>query len=310
MWDKLTRRNLILILAAGAVCFGVAGWLLLGPLWAVAGLVAGAVVAFLLVVSVMVIAVPDAAALAKDRPEEALRMLQGDIRTARATAGFWPRGWWRGGLANRLLVRSYALTQLRRYEPALSSASEAVEIFQGLAAGRPARYARQLADALDRQSRLLAIAGRKAEAHAAMQTAVRLYRNLAAGDPGGYLPVLADALMCLSRLLSEMDDDGAALVAAREATRICWRELPWPEVPSRAAMAALLEGHILCRQARYHDAASMLARGWQLAVSHDLKDLLSHATVPLNAAYHADPDDFAIVWHSETGSQPPGWLRP
>jgi tetratricopeptide (TPR) repeat protein len=308
MWDKLTRRNLILILAMGAVCFGAAGWLLWGPLWAIAGMVAGAVIAFIVVLIVMLIAVPDAPAMAKDRPGEALKRLQADIRTAQIMARIWPNQW-RGALANRLAARSYALQLLRQYEQALSSASEAVQIYQGLAAERPAKYAPHLADALDRQSRLLAVANREVEARAAMETAVRLYRNLAVGDPGKYLPVLADALTCMSRWLAEIDDDSGALAAAREATDIYWHKLPWPEVPSRAVMAALLAGQLLCRQARYHDATSMLARGWQLAASHHLKDALSNAMPALNAAYHADPDDFAAVWRSETGTEPPDWLR-
>jgi hypothetical protein len=53
----------------------------------------------------------------------------------------------------------------------------------------------------------------------------------------------------------------------------------------------------------------MLARGWHLAVSQNQQNVLSSATPALKATYNADPDDFAAVWHTETGAQPPDWLK-
>ncbi len=49
-------------------------------------------------------------------------------------------------------------------------------------------------------------------------------------------------------------------------------------------------------------------RGWHLAVSQQQHEALSSATPALKATYYADADDFAAVWHAETGTKPPDWL--
>jgi hypothetical protein len=309
MYDKIfTRRILSLVGAVGAVGFGAAGWLLLNPLWAIAGVVAGWFLAWILFAVVVTFVVPDAATLVnRHEPYQALRQVRHDIRTSRRLAQIWPSQW-RDALAHNLITESEALHALNQDAIALRSSDEAVAIYQALAAESPGKYGHGLADALDRQSRLLATTGREADAIAAAETAVRLYRNLAAAEGSKYLPALAEALTCMAGWLADIHQDNQALAAAHEATGIYWHRLPWPDLPSYAAQAALLEGQLLSKQDRHHDAATMLARGWHLAVSQHQQNALSSATPALKAAYHADPDDFAAVWHSETGAKPPDWL--
>ena len=307
MRGEPTRGKQILIMAGGAIGFGAVGWLVLGPLWTIAGAAAGAVIAWIGTVIVWALASRDPAILLnQDKPDEALARLRSQIPEIRTLARIWPSQF-RDVLASRLILQSDALHAHRLNTAALRSAEEAVGIYQNLAAARPGKYGPDLADALDSQSRLLAAEGCQAEAVAAIETAARLYRNLAAADPGKYLPVLAEALTCQAGWLDDIDDS-LALAAASEATSIYWHKLPWPEIPSCAALAALLEGQLLCRQARYHEAARMLARGWHVAASQDQRDALGDATPALQAAYAANPDDFAHVWHAETGAEPPNWL--
>jgi tetratricopeptide (TPR) repeat protein len=309
MWNKLfTRRSLNLIAAAGAVGFGAAGWLLLSPLWAIAGVVAGPFLALVVFSVVVTFTLPDATTLVNQHePYQALKQVRHDIRTSRYLAKIWPSQW-RDALALNLITQSEALHALSQDAHALRSCDEAVTIYQALAAENPGKYGPDLADALDRQSRLLATAGRQADAIAAVETAVRLYRNLAIAEASKYLPALAEALTCMASWLTDIRQDSQALAAAHEATGIYWHRLPWPDLPPCAAQAALLEGQLLSRKDRHHDAATMLARGWHLAVSQHQQNALSAATPALKATYDADPDDFATVWHTETGAKPPDWL--
>jgi tetratricopeptide (TPR) repeat protein len=309
MYDKLARGNQVLVAGAGAAGFGTAGWLLLGPLWAIAGVVAGAFIAWIVFVVVLTLVLPDSTTvLAEGKPEEALRELRQEIAQYRRLAGMWPSQF-RDVLAHRLIVQSDALHAVHQDAQARRSADEAVAIYQALAAEKPGKHGPGLADALDRQSRLLAAADRQAEALAAIETAVQLYRNLAITDSGNYLPVLAEALTCKAGWLADIDKDSEAMTTAHEAVDIYWHRLPWPEIPPDAGRAALLEGQLLCRQARYHEAAKQLARGWQVATSHQQIDALSSAMPALKATYHADADDFTTVWRAETGAAPPDWLR-
>jgi hypothetical protein len=309
MWNKLfTRRSLSAIMAVGAVGFGAAGWLLLGPVWAVVGVVAGPFLALVVFAVLVTFTLPDAKTLVNQHePYQALKQVQHDVRTSRQLAKVWPRRW-RDVLAHDLITQSDALHALSQDAHALRSSCEAVAIYQSLAAENPGKYGPGLAGALDRQSRLLAAAGCQADAITAIETAVRLYRNLAAAQASDYLPALAEALTCKAAWLTDVHQDGEALAAAHEATGIYWHRLPWPDLPPYAAQAALLEGRLLSGQGRHHDAAAMLVRGWQLAVSQHQQNVLSSATPALKATYRADPDDFATVWHTETGTNPPDWL--
>ena len=309
MWNKLfTRRTVRVVGAIGAIGFGTAGWFLLNPYWAIAGVVAGPYLALVVFAVVVTITLPDAATLVNQHePYQALKQVQQDLYTSRRLAKVWPSQW-RIALAQNLIIESGALNALNKNAPALRSCDEAVAIYQALAAENPGKYGPGLADALDRQSRLLATAGRQADALEAVQTAVRMYRNLAAAEPTEYLPALAEALTCKAVWLTDIHQDSQALAAAHEATSIYWHRLRRPELPPDAAQAALLEGQLLGKQQRHHDAAVMLARGWQLATSQHQHNALATATSALKAACRADPDDFTAVWHAETGTQPPEWL--
>jgi tetratricopeptide (TPR) repeat protein len=304
----LTRRNLILASSACAVALGAAAWLLLGPLWAIAGVLAGLFVPPVVYgVGTTYFSPSPAALLAKGRPEDALSLIQREEASSRRTARAWP-GQFREMLAYNLIVKSDALHALHRDRQALGSADEGVAIYQALASDKPAKYSPYLSRAIDTRSRALAGLGRQAEAIAAIETAIRMFRSLAVDEPDEYLPVLAEALTCMAEWLADIDNDADALTAAREATSIYWHKLPGPELPVYAARAALLAGRLLCRQARYHEAASLLARGWNLATSQQQRYALSTAAPALKTVYHVNPDDFTTVWHAETGSKPPDWL--
>ena len=308
MRGELTRGKLMVTFASGAVVFGAAAWLLLGPVWTVAGALIGPVIAVVVVAIVHTFTAPDAATLlSNDRPDEAIALLRNEMASWRTLARIWPSQF-RDALANRLIVQSGALQALNRDEEALRTADEAVEIYQDLAAERPGKYSPDLADALDHQARLLAADERVAEALAAIQVAVRLYRNLASAEPQEYLPRLAECLTCEAGWLAEIDLAGDALAAVHEATGICQDRLPWQQLPSCAARAMLLEGELLCGQARYRDAARLLAKGWRMAAGQNLQDALRDAIPAIRAAHRADPDHFAAVWHAETDAEPPDWL--
>lgn len=308
MRGELTRGTLTAIVTAGTVAFGAAAWLLFGPVWTIAGVLAGPFVTVAVLAAVRVFTAPDAATLLhNDKPDEAMARLRNELPSWRALARIWPSQF-RDALANRLIVQSGALQAMNRDEEALRTADEAVAIYQDLAAERPGKYGPDLADALDHQSRLLAADERLAEALAAMQVAVRLYRNLAAAEPERYLPPLAECLTCEAGWLADIELTGDALAAVHEATEICQDKLPWQQLPSCTARALLLEGELLCGQSRYREAARLLAKGWRMADGQHLQDLLRDAAPAIRSAYRADPDHFGTVWRAETSAEPPDWL--
>jgi tetratricopeptide (TPR) repeat protein len=308
MRGELTRGKLTAILAMGAVASGAAAWLLLGPVWTIAGALVGLVITIVVVATVLVYTTPDAATLLKnDQPGQAIARLRSEMPNWRTLARIWPSQF-RDALANRLIVQSGALQAMNRDEEALRTADEAVAIYQDLAAERPGKYGPHLAHALHHQSRLLAADDRLPEALAAVQVAVRLYRNLAAAEPARYLPPLAECLTREAGWLAEIERSGDALAAVREATDICRDKLPWQQLPRCAARAMLLEGELLCGQARYREAARLLAMGWRVAAGRHQQDVLRDAKPAVRAAYRAGPDHFAAVWHAETGAEPPDWL--
>jgi len=216
--SEWTRGKANLIFAGAAAGCGVAGWLLLGPLWAVAGVAAGpliVLVALVAVSSVRTFAERDAATLLSiGRPDRAAAQLRRDMPQLRTLARAWP-GQFAGEVPSRMMVLAAALRAMHQDRQALVIAAEAVAIYHDLAAGQPGKYAKGLADGLDRQARLLGAAGRPAEALAAMEVAIRLYRNLAAANPVSYLPVLAEALDSQAAWLAELDRDSDAMTAAQ-----------------------------------------------------------------------------------------------
>jgi hypothetical protein len=148
MRGELTRGKLMVAFAAGAVAFGAAAWLAFGPVWAIAGVLVGPLIGGIAVGIVHALANPDAATLLRhEKPDEAITQLRHEMASWRALARIWPSQF-RDALANRLIVQSSALQAVHRDEEALRTASEAVAIYQELAAERPGKYAPDLADAL------------------------------------------------------------------------------------------------------------------------------------------------------------------
>ena len=308
MRGELTRGTVNAILAVCTVAAGAVAWVLLGPRWAIAGLLAVPVVAVLGLSVVRMVSMPDAAAVAYyGRSAGHVVPRRAEMPGWRTLARIWPSQF-RDALANRLIVQSSALQAAHRQEEALVIAEEAVAIYQDLAAERPGKYSPDLAEALEHQSRLLAADERMAEAITAMQVAVRLFRNLAAADAARYLPSLADCLTSQASWLADISLPGDALTAVHEATEICQDKLPWQQAPPCAPRAMLLEAGLLCGQTRYREAAKLLAAGWPVAAALQQQDLLREAAPAMRAAYRADPDYFAEVWNAETGHGPPDWL--
>jgi tetratricopeptide (TPR) repeat protein len=308
MRPELTRGRLSVIIAGGAVLFGAAGWLWLGPLWAIAGVLAGAPVAFIATTVLATFVTTDPVIhLQGNEPEKAIALLSQEMPGWRKMAQLWP-GQFRDTLADRLLVLSEALRAVHREREALGAAEEAVALYQELAATRPGKFTPGLASALHRQALLLGDADRQAEALAALGVAVQLYRNLALADGRTYLPILASCLTSAGDWLSAIGRDRAALAAANEAVTIYLDRFPAADLPRDAARALLSQGRLLCGQALYSRAAKPLAKGWDLAASQHQDDLLRAAVPALKAAYRADQPAFLSAWRAETGHEPPDWL--
>jgi tetratricopeptide (TPR) repeat protein len=305
----LTRGQLSGFLGGAAVVGGAAGWLLLGPLWTIAGVVAGPPFALVACATFFAFAVTEPAThLQNHEPHRALTEISRGLWSWRYLARIWPSQF-RQPLADTLLTQAEALGALHREAQALSSAAEAVAIYQVLAAGKPRKFTPGLAGALDRQSSLLSASGRLAEAEKAIAVAVRLYRDLVPAAPGDYLPGLADALTRQAEWLLDMGQDSAALAPASEAADICQDQLPRDALPPCAAHTLLLTGRLLAGQARYREATRPLARGWQLAARHGRQDLLASAVLAVRATYQADDAALRAAWRTETGGEPPDWVN-
>ncbi|HTW00809.1 MAG TPA: hypothetical protein VMF87_10965 [Streptosporangiaceae bacterium] len=287
---------------------GAAGWLLLGPLWTIAGVVAGPLVALVGCATFLAFAVADPAThLQNNEPQRALTEISRGLWSWRYLARIWP-GQFRQPLADTLLTQAEALRTLHLEAQALSPAAEAVAIYQVLAAEKPRKFTPGLAGALDRQSSLLAASGRLAEAEKAIAVAVRIYRDLVPAAPGDYLPDLADALTRQAEWLPDMGQDGAALATASEAADICQDRLPRDQLPPCAAQTLLLTGRLLTGQARYREAARPLTRGWLLAARRGRQDLIAPAVPAIRATYRADDAALRAAWRTETGGEPPDWI--
>jgi tetratricopeptide (TPR) repeat protein len=309
MLDTRTlRRRLILATAISVVALGTGAWLVLGPLWAIAGVVVSSFLPTVaLGVSSTYFSPSPVALISNSRPEDALTRLQREEAFSRRMAAAWPSRF-RDVLAYNLIVKSDALHALHRYSQALSSADEGVAIYQALTAGNPSKYMPFLSRAIDTRSRALAGLGRQAEAIQAIETAIRMFRELAATEPDEYLPVLAEALTCMAEWLADIGKNTEAMTAAHEAASSYWHKMPGSDLCVHAARAALLEGRLLCQQGRYHEAARPLARGWTLATRQQQSGALSTAAPALRTAHRASRDDFAAVWQDETSARPPDWL--
>ena len=85
MRGELTGGKLTAALAVWAVAFGAVAWLLLGPVWAIAGVLVGPLVGLIGLAVVRVYATTDAAALLRnDQPDEAIAQLRREMASWRA----------------------------------------------------------------------------------------------------------------------------------------------------------------------------------------------------------------------------------
>ena len=109
---------------------GGAGWLL-GPLWAVAGILVGAVAALAVLLVMFDRSMPDPALLLRSgRPQEAYRYLQTELAFVRTLAVKRPM--FRETLANRLGTMAQVLQALDNEPKALETVTEAVTIYGDL----------------------------------------------------------------------------------------------------------------------------------------------------------------------------------
>jgi tetratricopeptide (TPR) repeat protein len=221
-----SRRKHILIWtpALGAALLGGAGWLL-GPLWAVAGILMGSVAALAVLLVMFDRSMPDPVLLLRSgRPQEAYRYLQTELAFVRTLAVKRPM--FRETLANRLGTMAQVLQALDNEPKALETVTEAVTIYGDLNRKDPARYNSPLADALLRQADMLANLGRHGEALAAVEPAVRLFRRLAIKDRSAHLPSLAAALTRQADELGHLDRFAEARAATAEAEMISTDMMP------------------------------------------------------------------------------------
>jgi hypothetical protein len=204
MWRPKDRRQVRAFVATAAVAGGVAGWFALGPLWAVAGVLAVPPLALAAWVVLMVFTEPGPEGHLRDQePYRALTETSRDLRGWRGLAQRWP-GQFREPLAETLLTQADALCALHRETAALAPAAEAVAIYQAIAAEKPRKFTHGLAHALARQARLLAAAGRIAEAVEAITIAIRLYGDLPPAAARDHVADLAEAMAHQAGWLSEL----------------------------------------------------------------------------------------------------------
>ena len=298
-------QHISLVLLGGAVALGGAGSLL-GPGWAVAGVLAGPFIALAVAVAVQVFTTTDPALLVADRHREALYLIDQEMPTWRHLARIWPARFL-DTLANRLMQRSLALHTALRDGEAVANAEEGVAIYRSLAAARPGKHLPGLAIALNNLTYPLRAAGRRDEALAVAEESVRLNRALAAARPKRYRYSLACSLGTQAELLTQAGRLGDALESVSEAAGLYQDVHPGGDNARQAAEVLILQGQLLCDLSRSREAARPLAEGWHLAASRTRQNP-AFARAALRTAYKADPADFAGIWRTETGSDLPRWL--
>ncbi len=218
------KRIRILIPAASAALLGGAGWLL-GPLWALAGILSGPVAATSVLLVIIARGKPDPGRLLQaGRRQEAYHWLEQDLSFARKLAARRPM--FRDVLADKLGTMSQLLEALGDEPRALEVATEAATIYTDLSVKQPGRYTAPLAHMRLREADLLSHLGRHGEALGAAEPAVRLYRHLTIHDRSTYLPRLAAALTRQADELGYLDRLTEARAAAAEAKMITTDMLP------------------------------------------------------------------------------------
>lgn len=297
-------ERVTLLLAGGAAVAGSAGTML-GPWWAVAGILAGPCIALLAAAILQTFTTADPARMPAHQHREALRLLDQSMTSTRVMARIWPRQF-QDFLADRLLSRSQALYSAMRYQEAATAAEEGVEIYRNLAAAKPAKAAPGLARALNNLTYPLRATGRGEEALDAVEEAVRINRELAAARSRKYQHSLACTLSTQAELLALARRPGEALIPASEATSLCQHQQPGSTAASEAAEIYAVYGQILCELARPSEAARALARAWHRSGRDSRTPRFAEPA--LTTAYDADPADFTTTWRAENGAPPPDWL--
>lgn len=295
------RRRVRLAGAGGAVLLGGAG-ALLGPVWAVAGLVTGLFAALVIYGVVQTFRTPDPAGLLEaGRHREALRAVDEMTPGARRMARMWP-GQFREYQAHLLVDKSLALLAAFRVGEAVAAAEQGVASYRSLAAARPARPMPGLAMALNNLCYPLRAAGRHDEALAAAAEAVQIRRALATAHPRKYRYELACTLGTEAEMLAGTGQLAVALTRTSEAAHICQDRPARRHDTAHAAEVLFLHGQLLCQAGRYREAVRPLAQAWHLAAEHQHDKFDKQV---LQTAYRADPAGFLSTWRTETGSPPP-----
>ncbi|MFI5591185.1 tetratricopeptide repeat protein [Amycolatopsis sp. NPDC051758] len=123
-------------------------------------------------------------------------------------------------LAASLIHLAFRLSALGRYEEALATVAEAVDVYRRLAEQRPDIYLPDLAKSLNNHAAQLGDLGRHEEALATITEAVKIRRRLAEQHPDIYLPDLARSLNNHAAQLCDLSRHGEGLPAITESVEI------------------------------------------------------------------------------------------
>lgn len=170
--------------------------------------------------------------------------------------------------ARHLNHLSTRLADLGRWEDALASIEEAIEIYRALAKSRPDAFLPNLASALGNLSPILTHLRRPEDALAASQEAVEVYRTLVRVRPDAFLPDLATALNNLSTALTALGRPKDALEASREAVgiyRVIAKDRPDSFLPNMATAVNNLSARLadLGRREDALVASQEATEGWR-----------------------------------------------
>lgn len=213
----LTRPHSVWLALIAGAAIGAGIGMLVGPAWAVTGVVCGPVIALFAESVVHASTTPDPANLLHaGQHREALAEISRTLPDWRRMARVWP-GQFQDALANVLMTKSMALLAAHRQDEALVAAEEGVAIYRALAQARPRKQTAGLAAVLNNLTYPLMAAGRRDEAVHAAEEAVQLYRALAASRPRKYMPRLANSLGTLADALQNAGRSAEALAATSES---------------------------------------------------------------------------------------------
>jgi tetratricopeptide (TPR) repeat protein len=160
--------------------------------------------------------------------------------------------------AHRLDNLSVRLSALGRRHDALIASTQAVEVYQRLAAADSAAFEPDLARALSNFGIRLSALSRWQDAVLATTEAVGVYRRLAATNRTAFEPDLAGSLNNLSVMLSDVGLQRGALAASTQAVDIRRRLATVNHTPFAPGLAMALTNHsvVLSNLGRRQDAVA------------------------------------------------------